>query len=291
VPVSRESHVLSLLGVLALCLIWPAQAQTTSPTLKAIEARKAFVIGYTPDAYPMAFEGENGIAQGYSIDLCRRIAEEVGATLKMERIEVRYVPVTLASRFDDVASGKVDIECGTSTVTLSRLQKVDFTNLTFVDGGSLLVRKGSAIHNIAALVDETVAVIPGTTTDRSLRAALSRGFVSAKIVEVPDHAAGIKAVESGKATAYASDRIILVGLLAKSANPAALELSSAQFSYEPYGFAIRRGDADFRLVANRALARLYRSEDMAKIFDKWFGKLGKPGDVLVLMYALNGLPE
>jgi glutamate/aspartate transport system substrate-binding protein len=239
----------------------------------------------------MAFEGENGIAQGYSIDLCRRIAEEVGATLKMERIEVRYMPVTLASRFDDVAGGKVDIECGTSTVTLSRMQKVDFTNLTFVDGGSLLIKKGAAIRNIASLVDETVAVIPGTTTDRALRAALSRSFVNAKIVEVPDHLAGIKAVESGKVTAYASDRVILVGLLTKSANPEALELAPGQFSYEPYGFAIRRGDADFRLVANRALARLYRSEDMAKIFDKWFGKLGKPGDVLVLMYALNGLPE
>jgi ABC-type amino acid transport substrate-binding protein len=108
---------------------------------------------------------------------------------------------------------------------------------------------------------------------------------------VPDHLTGIKAVESGKVTAYASDRVILVGLLTKSANPEALELAPGQFSYEPYGFAIRRGDADFRLVANRALARLYRSEDMAKIFDKWFGKLGKPGDVLVLMYALNGLPE
>jgi len=289
--VSTKSCVLSMLGAAMLCVAVPAPAQTTSPTLKAIEARKAIVIGYPKDAYPMAFEGENGIAQGYSIDLCRRIAEEVGATLKMERIEVRYMPVTLASRFDDVAGGKVDIECGTSTVTLSRMQKVDFTNLTFVDGGSLLIRKGAAIRNIASLVDETVAVIPGTTTDRALRAALSRSFVNAKIVEVPDHLAGIKAVESGKVTAYASDRVILVGLLTKSAIPEALELAPGQFSYEPYGFAIRRGDADFRLVANRALARLYRSEDMAKIFDKWFGKLGKPGDVLVLMYALNGLPE
>jgi ABC-type amino acid transport substrate-binding protein len=268
-----------------------ASAQASGPTLKAIEARKAIVIGYPRDAYPMAFEGDNGVAQGYSIDLCRRIAEEVGATLKMERIQVRYQPVTLAERFDAVASGKVDIECGSSTVTLSRLEKVDFTSLTFVDGGSLLVKKGSAIRGIASLVDETVAVIPNTTTDRALRDMLSRNFVNAKVVEVPDHAAGIKAVESGKASAYASDRVILVGLLTKSADPAALELAPGQFSYEPYGFAIRRGDADFRLVANRALARLYRSEHMVRIFDKWFGKLGKPGDVLVLMYALNGLPE
>jgi glutamate/aspartate transport system substrate-binding protein len=288
---SRYSCFLSLLAALLLCPALTAHAQSAGPTLKAIEARKAIVIAYLRDAYPMAFEGENGIAQGYSIDLCRRIAEEVGATLKMERIEVRYLPVTLAERFDAVASGKADIECGSSTVTLSRMQKVDFTNLSFVDGGSLLVKKGAAIRTIASLVDETVAVIPGTTTERALRAALARSFVNAKLVEVADHAAGIQAVESGKVTAYASDKVILVGLLTRSANPSALELAPGQFSYEPYAFAIRRGDADFRLVANRALARLYRSDDMPRIFDKWFGKLGKPGDVLVLMYALNGLPE
>jgi ABC-type amino acid transport substrate-binding protein len=287
----RKAGISLLLCALAACLAAPASAQTSSPTLKAIVARKAIVIGYPPDAYPMSFAGENGIAQGYSIDLCRRIAEEVGAVLKLDKVEVRYTPVTLASRFDDVASGKVDIECGTSTVTLSRLEKVDFTNLTFVDGGSLLTRKGAAIRNIASLVDESVAVIPGTTTDRALRAALSRSYINAKVVEVPDHAAGIKAVESGKVTAYASDRVILVGLLTKSSSPDALELAPMQFSYEPYGFAIRRGDVDFRLIANRALARLYRSEDIGRIFDKWFGKLGKAGDVLILMYALNGLPE
>jgi ABC-type amino acid transport substrate-binding protein len=287
----RKPYALALLAALVLLVAATAQAQSNSPTLKAIQARKAMVIGYPRDAYPMAFEGDKGVAQGYSIDLCLRIAEEVRTTLKIDKLDVRYVPVTLAGRFDDVASGKVDIECGTSTVTLSRLEKVDFTNLTFVDGGSLLVKKGSAIRNIASLVDETVAVIPGTTTDRALRAALARSFVSAKVVEVPDHQAGMKAVESGKVSAYASDRIILVGLIVKSANPDAYDLSPGQFSYEPYGFAIRRGDPDFRLAANRALARLYRSEDIGKIFDKWFGQIGKPGDVLLLSYAINAWPE
>jgi glutamate/aspartate transport system substrate-binding protein len=289
--VLNKPCIRALLAILVLSVAGSVQAQSNSPTLKAIQARKAIIIGYPPDAYPMAFAGENGVAQGYSIDLCRRIAEEVGAVLKMDKIEVRYVPVTLAGRFDDVASGKVDIECGTSTVTLGRLEKVDFTNLTFVDGGSLLVKRGSAISNIGGLIDESVAVIPGTTTDRALRAALARGYINAKVVEVPDHAAGLKAVESGKVGAYASDRVILVGQLVKSANPDALALAPGQFSYEPYAFAIRRGDADFRLIANRALARLYRSESMIAIFDRWFGKLGKPGEVLVLMYALGALPD
>ncbi len=268
-----------------------AQGVEITGTLKAIHARKAIRIGFARDAYPMSFLADNGEAQGYSIDLCRRIAEDAGKAVGLDPLKIEYVPVTLDERFDAVASGKIDIECATSTITLGRLEKVDFTSMSFVDGGSLLVKKGSAIHNVASLVDETVAVIPGTTSDKALRVALAKSFVNAKVIEVRNHGDGLAAVESGKATAYASDRIILVGLLVKSSQPGAFELAPGQFSYEPYGFVVRRGDADFRLLANRTLARLYRSDAIGRIFDKWFGKLGKPGDVLVLMYALNALPE
>jgi len=276
--------------LLAAAATAPAFAEAPGATLKAIKDRRAMVIGYLRDAYPMSFDGAGGQPEGYSIDLCRRIAEEAAKAVGLEKVEIRFVPVTLEGRFEAVATGKVDIECGTTTVTLSRMEKVDFTILTFIDGGSLLVRKGSAIRNVASLVDESVAVIPGTTTDKSLQEVLARSYVNAKVVEVPDHAAGIAAVRAGKVSAYASDGVILVGLLAHAAS-ADLEIAAAQFSYEPYGFMLRRGDADFRLVANRALARLYRSPDMIGVFEKWFGALGKPGDALVLMYATNALPE
>jgi ABC-type amino acid transport substrate-binding protein len=292
----KEKHmphsVYPLLVLLAAALPAVAvQAQTLTGTLKAIQERNAIWIGFQSDAYPMSFVNADGQPDGYSVDLCRRIAADAGKAVGRENLDVRYVPVTLEGRFEAVRSGKVDIECGTTTATLSRMKEVDFTHLTFVDGGSLLVKKGSAIRNVASLVDETVAVIPGTTTYDALRNALARSYVNAKVVEVADHAAGIAAVEAGKVSAYASDRIILIGLLAKSNAASGLELAPAQFSYEPYGLMLRRGDADFRLLANRTLARTYRSEDILKIFNKWFGALGKPGDVLVLMYALNAIPE
>ncbi len=269
-----------------------ASAQSLTGTLKSIKDRKAILIGYQRDAYPMSFDGANGQPEGYSIELCRRIADEAGKAVGIDKLEIKFVPLTLENRFDAVASGKVDIECATSTVTLGRAQKVDFTNLTFVDGGGLLVKKGSGIRNVAGLVDETVAVIPGTTTEKSLKDALARSFINAKVVQVPDHSAGIAAVTSGKASAYASDQAILVGLLAKAGEAGAnVELAPAQFSYEPYAFMIRRNDSDFRLVANRALARAYRSKDIVNIFEKWFATLGKPGEVLVVMYALNATPE
>ena len=276
----------TLLAAGLLALSSPAWA--LEGTLKAIKDRKAILIGYLKDAFPMSFEGQNG-ADGYSLELCRRIADEAGKAVGIDKLEIKYVPLTVANRLDAVSSGKADIECSTTTATLTRMQKVDFTNLVFVDGGGLAVKKGSAIKNIAGLVGESVAVIPGTTTEKSLKSAIAQAYVNAKVVEVADHAAGLAAVQAGKASAYASDRIILAGLLSKAQDPT-LDLVTLQFSFEPYGFALRRNDSDFRLVANRALSRAFRSPDIANIVERWFGGV-KPGDALLLMYILNATPE
>lgn len=280
--------------MLAACLICTsatALCAELTGTLKAIRDRGSVIIGYVTDARLMSFTGPDGQPAGYSIDLCRAIAQDAARAAGLPEAKIQYVPVTLDNRFDMVTSGKVDIECATSTITLSRLEKVDFTHMTFVSGGALLVKRGSGIHKVAGLVDETVAVVPGTTTEKALRAALDRSFVNAKVVPVKDHVEGLAAVESGKASAYASDRVILVGLLLDSGKVDRLGLAEEPFSYEPYGFMVRRNDADFRLVANRTLARLYRSGEVLKIFERWFGKLGDPPPALAAMYLMHSIPE
>jgi len=291
---SRRSMVRAAMAA-GLCLIALFRlAWADDPlggTLKAIKERKAIVIGYLTDAYPLSFLSAEQSPVGYSIDLCRLIAQEAGKAIGVEPLEIRYVPVSLAERFDAVARGKIDIECGTSTITLSRMEKVDFTAMTFLDGGSLLVRKGSAIHNLASLVDESVGVIPGTTTEPALRQALANAYVNAKVVAVKDHAEGMAALEAGKIGAYASDRALLIGLLVKAKDSDRFEIAPEQFSYEPYGFAVRRNDSTFRLVANRALARVYRSAEVLKIFDRWFGALGSATPALLTMYLIQATPE
>ena len=280
---------------IAIALLWllpaPAPAQDLQGTLKKIKDSGTITMGYREQSLPFSFRGDDGKPAGYSIDLCQRIATGIQQQLKLAKLDVKWIPVTPENRIASVVNGTIDLECGSTTASLSRQEQVDFTNLTFVDGGSLLVKMTGSLNTVQDLGGKKIGVIPGTTTEGALQTVLQKASLNATIVPITDHRGGLAALESGSIDAYASDRVILVGLLTKSANPEALELAPGQFSYEPYGFAIRRGDADFRLVANRALARLYRSEDMAKIFDKWFGKLGKPGDVLVLMYALNGLPE
>lgn len=268
----------------------PALAQDLSGTLKKIKDSGTFTLGHLTSAPPFSFPGPDKKPVGYSIDLCTHIAsrlqEQLGTTLKLN-----WVPVTPENRVDMVASGKVDIECGTTTMTLARQQRVDFSLMTFVDGGGLLNNAGVNYRSASDLADKRIAVIPGTTTETALAKFTKEGFVKVQMVKVKDHVEGIAAVQKGSADAFASDRGILVGLAVTSKDPKNFALSDILFSYEPYGFMLPRNDAAFRLAVNRALAGLYRSGNIAVAYDRWFGGFGKPSPAIQAMYLLNGLPE
>ena len=137
----------------------------------------------------------------------------------------------------------------------------------------------------------TDGVVPGTTTERNLADALARARVKAETVKLKDHAEGLAAVLDGRIDAYASDRVILVGLVLGSGNQQRLRLSQGMYSYEPYALMLRRNDSAFRLAVNRELARLYRTEEIYAIYERWLGVLGAPGPLLKSLYFLNGLPE
>jgi glutamate/aspartate transport system substrate-binding protein len=176
-------------------------------------------------------------------------------------------------------------------MSFSRQEQVDFTSMTFVDGGSLLVVDGLNIRTVPDLRGKRVAVIPSTTTAPALEGALQRSRTQATIVPVKTHEEGLAALERGAADAYASDRTILIGVGRRAAKPERYALADEQFSYEPHGFMLRRGDSAFRLVANRTLADVYRSGDIAEIYRKWLGDMGAPGPALRVMYLLHSLPE
>jgi ABC-type amino acid transport substrate-binding protein len=227
---------------------------------------------------------------GYSIDLCTHIASALQKQLGVN-LKLNWVPVTTENRIDMVASGKVEIECSTTTATLSRQEKVDFSLMTFADGGGLLTKSDLKLGAVADLADKRIAVIPGTTTEIALQKFLKEEFVSVKYVPVKTHVEGLAAIEKGSAEAFASDRGILIGLAVTSKDPTRFALPPILFSYEPYGFMVRRNDAAFRLAVNRALAELYRSGGIAPIYERWFGGFGKPSPAIQAMYLLNGLPE
>jgi ABC-type amino acid transport substrate-binding protein len=268
-----------------------AHAQTRTGTLKKVMDSGTLTIGYRENALPFSFTGSDGKPAGYSVDLCKEIAISVGQDLNLPNLTVNWVPVTPENRIDAVANGTVDIECGSTTASLSRQEKVDFTLMTFVDGGSLLIAEGSGIRTVTDLAGKRVGVVPGTTTERAVADFLRSTNIGATVVPVKDHDEGLAALQTSKIEAYASDRTILIGLVLQARGTARYAIVPDDLSYEPYGFMVRRDDSAFRLVANRTLARIYRSGAVGALYAKWFGALGKPTPALVLMYALEGLPE
>ena len=286
---------LALIATAALFGAWtlaaPLSAQPLEGTLKRIKDTGTMKIGYRENSAPFSFLGSDKKPQGYSIELCDRIARAVQQELGLASLNISWVPVTVENRADQVAQGAVDIECGSTTASLSRMAKVDFTSMTFVDGGGFLVSRTANIQGMTDLGGKKIAVIPGTTTERALREELQKTGVNATLVPVTDHNKGFAALQGGQADAYASDRVILVGLLVQANASDKFGIADQAFSYEPYAFMVRRNDSAFRLVANRTLARLYRSGDIAPIYDRWFAALGKPGPGLVFMFRIFSYPE
>ena len=280
---------------LALALVWlvPASAfaQDLQGTLKKIKDSGTIVMGYREQSLPFAFRGDDGKPTGYSVDLCQRIATGIQQQLKLAKLDVKWVPVTPENRITSVVNGTIDLECGSTTASLSRQEQVDFSSMTFIDGGSLLVKLGANMSTLQDLSGKKIGIVPSTTTDGAIRAVLQKAGVNADIVPVTDHRGGLAALESGSIDAYASDRVILIGLAATAKDPGQFAIAEQYLSYEPYAFMLRRGDAPFRLAVNRVLASLYRSGEIIPIYARWFGKLGQPSKILVAMYALYALPE
>jgi len=274
-----------------LLLAGPASGAELEGTLKKIKSSNTITLGYREASRPFSFVGDDGKPAGYSVDLCTRVAAAIGKQLGLPNLQFKWVKVTVENRIQAVAKGTVDLECGSTTASLSRQEQVDFSLMTFIDGGSLLVTDASRIRGVSTLGGQRVAIIPGTTTEKGLADALKKRGVTATMVPVKDHDAGVAALDNGTADAYASDRVILIGIGRTSKNPEKLSLVEEFFSYEPYGLMLRRGDAAFRLSVNRALAELYRSGDIVPIFEKWFGSMTTAGPLIGAMYLINGLPE
>ena len=277
--------------LLTLFLAGPALGAELDGTLKKIKSVNTITLGYRDDARPFAFVGDDGKPAGYAVDLCTRIAASIGKELALPNLQVKWAKVTVANRIQSVVNGAVDLECGSTTASLSRQEQVDFSLMTFIDGGSLLVTDASGIRGISTLGGKRVAVVPGTTTEKALADALKKHAVNATVVPAKDHAAGVAALDNRAIDAYASDRVILIGMGRTSKNPEKLSLVEEFFSYEPHGFMLKRGDASFRLAVNRALAALYRSGEVAPIFEKSFGSMTTAAPIILNMYLMNGLPE
>lgn len=286
---------LTALSLFALAMLSPgtvALAHDVESTLDKIARTGELLIGYRTDASPLSYENADGQPSGYSVDLCRRIAAAVKVHLGNDDIAVKFVRISSDERISAIVNGDIDIECSSTTITMSRLAQVDFTLPTFVTGGSVLSLVDAGISTLADLSGKKVGVVRGTTTVEELRNYLQKNLIDAEVIVVADRKDGMTQLNQGDIDAFASDQIVLIGQIIEALYPQRYSLAEETFSYEPYGLVVRRDDADFRMVANAALAQLYRSGQHGQIYNKWIGRIGvRPSGLLAAMYQLNTIPE
>jgi len=273
-----------------LALVGPAAGQEIRPTLDKIKETGVIHLGNRATSRPFSFLGSDGQPVGFSIDLCLRVAGAIRESLKLPGLKVAWVTVTPADRIVQLVKGTIDLECGSTTITFGRMEQVAFSHMISVDGGGLLATAESGIGTVKDLAGKRVGVVPNTTTQKALAAALLGASIQATVIPVAEHGEGLRGLEEGRLDAYATDRILLAGLLTTAGNPAKLRLSGEFFSYEPYGLMMRRGDNAFQAQVNRTLSTLYRS-GLVQIYERWFGPFATASPLVKALYLLHSWPD
>ena len=264
-----------------------ASGQPSDSRLKRIGDAKTVKIAYRSDSKPFSFLTERREPAGYTIDLCKVIVKSLEQQVNSP-LRIEWVPVTTRDRFEAVANGSADMECGSSTVTLGRMKEVDFSNYIFVENTALVVTASSGIHAFADLRGRNIAVITGTTNEKALARALERRHLSATIIQVGNRLEGMTALESGRVDAFASDKFLLGAMKTSTA----VTMLPEDISTEPYAIALPRGDWAFRLAVNTALAHTFRSGKILNIFTKWFGGVAQRPNLLIgAVYLLGSLAD
>ncbi len=241
-----------------------------SPVLSRIKERGTVNMGHRESSVPFSYIGDDGKPQGYSIDLCMKFIEAIKAETGMPDLAINYVPVTSQTRIALMANGTIDLECGSTTNNLTRQKQVDYLPVTFITGTKLASKKDSGITEIEDLDGKVVALSLGTTNEKAIKRVAEEIGINIKTVMVKDHPQGWLSVETGRADAYASDHVLLYGLISKSKDPSKYQVTGRFLSYDPYGIMVPRDDSTYRRLGTVTLADLMRSGEAKTIYDKWF---------------------
>jgi glutamate/aspartate transport system substrate-binding protein len=266
-------HAFAVAISVAMLSVLPAGAfAQEGPVMKRIAETKTINIGHRDTSVPLSYLGPDGKVQGYSIDICLKIVEAAKEELKLDTIEVKFVPLNPQTRIPLITSGAVDMICETSTHTLGRLRQVSFLNITFLTGSKLLVRKTSGIKRIDDLSDKVLVAVLGGTNERAAQVEIDTKKIKIKgeMLKVKDNSQAMLNLEQGRADAFTSDDVVLYGLKSTSKNPDEWEVVGPYFSYDPYGMMIPRNNDDFRLLGDKTIARLIQSGEIEAIYKKWF---------------------
>jgi len=275
------------------------QAQELTGTLKKIKESKTVTLGFRESSIPFSYVTTTGEAIGYSIDLCNAVAEDVTTELEGLEIEVKYRKVTAETRIAAVRSGEIDLECGSTTANFERKKLVAFSPIFFIAGTKLLVPRDSTITSYRDLRGKTVVVTAGTTNEAAVRAISDKQKLGIKLLIGADHGQSFQMLTEGKADAFATDDVLLYGLLATTKSGDRYHVVGDYLSYDPYGLMYRRDDSDFGAVVDRTFTRLAQSRELVQLYNKWFQQRLPTGETLDLpmspqleeVFRVEGVPD
>jgi glutamate/aspartate transport system substrate-binding protein len=241
-----------------------------SPTLAAIKARHVVHLGYRESSPPFSFLDQAGRPIGYSLELCEAIVEEIGTEIDDPALRIDYVKVTSDDRIQAVLQNKIDLECGSTTANAERAKQVAFSPLMFVAGTKLMVPKASAVSSATDLKGKTVVVTKGTTNEQAMHNVDKKFSLGLNIVTSPDHEQSYQMLVDGKADAFATDDILLYGLIARHKSQDKFRVTGEYLSYDPYGIMFRKGEPQLTAVVERAFRKLGSNHDLIPLYNKWF---------------------
>lgn len=282
-------------AAVAFASVSPVQADSGSFVLERIKERGVVNMGHRESSIPFSYIGPEGKPIGYSVDICHGFIKQMEKELGME-LKIKYVPVTSQTRIALMANGTIDVECGSTTNNLTRQKQVDYLAVTFITGTKIAHKKGSGIKEIEDLDGKVIALSLGTTNEKAVKRVMKEKGLKIKIISVKDHPQGWLAVETGRADAYATDDVLLYGLISKSKDPSSFQVTGRFLSYDPYGIMVPRNDSTYRRLGNVMLADMMRSGDMLKLYKKWFDpgptNIQMPiSDTLNTAYEIQALPH
>jgi glutamate/aspartate transport system substrate-binding protein len=292
----RALFAAALIGPL---VIGGAHAQELTGTLKKIKDSKTVTLGYRESSIPFSYLNRPGDPIGYSIDLCNAVVDETSNELQGIEIAVKYKKVTAETRIPAVRSGEIDLECGSTTANFERKKEVAFSPIFFVAGTKLLVPRSSDITSYRDLGGKTVVVTAGTTNEAAVRAISEKQKLGVQFIIGKDHAESFAMLREGKADAFATDDVLLYGLVATTKSGAQYHVVGEYLSYDPYGLMYHKDDPDFAAVVDRAFSRLAQSRELVQLYNKWFQQRLPTGESLDLpmspqleeIFRVEGVPE
>ena len=263
------------IGVLAALLLGTAaRAQTSSeglsPTLAAIKKSHTVRLGYRESSPPFSFLDQAGRAIGYSLELCEAVVEDIGIEVDDPALKVEFVKVTSDDRIPAVLDGKIDLECGSTTANAERRKQVAFSPLMFVAGTKLMVEKTSKLIAPADFKGKTIVVTKGTTNEQAMHAVDTKFNLGLNILVSPDHEQSYQMLVDGKADAFATDDILLSGLIARHKSQDRFRVVGDYLSYDPYGIMFKKGEPQLAAVVERTFRRLATNRDLIPLYNKWF---------------------